>query len=103
MPQKKSLRQIEKQQQRRDREEKKEKGRVEKTIGSLDIPDLNNDELMEHFKKMKAITPTGVAVQLNIKVSVAKRLLEGLRRDKLINLVSRSHNLKVYQLLTDSN
>ena len=103
MPQKKSLRQIEKQQQRRDREEKKEKGRVEKTIGSLDIPDPNNDELMEHFKKMKAITPTGVAVQLNIKVSVAKRLLEGLRRDKLINLVSRSHNLKVYQLLTDSN
>lgn len=98
MPQKKSLKQIEKQQSRREKEEKKESGRVDKTIGSLDIPDLNSEELMEQLRRMKAITPTGLATQFNIKVSVAKRLLEGLRKDRVVELVSRSHNLKVYAL-----
>jgi ribosomal protein S25 len=98
MPQKRSLRQIEKQQRRRDREEKSEKGRVEKTIGSLDIPEMSSEELMEQLGRMKAITPTGLAVQFNLKVSTSKKLLEQLRRDRVVDLVSRSHNLKVYAL-----
>jgi ribosomal protein S25 len=101
MPQKRSLRQIEKQQRRRDREEKSEKGRVEKTIGSLDIPEMSSEELMEQLGKMKAITPTGLAVQFNLKVSTSKKLLEQLRRDRVVDLVSRSHNLKVYALAGD--
>ena len=98
MPQKRSLRQIEKQQRRRDRGEKSEKGRVEKTIGSLDIPEMSSEELMEQLGRMKAITPTGLAVQFNLKVSTSKKLLEQLRRDRVVDLVSRSHNLKVYAL-----
>ena len=98
MPQKRSLRQIEKQQRRRDREDKSEKGRVEKTIGSLDIPEMSSEELMEQLGKMKAITPTGLAVQFNLKVSTSKKLLEQLRRDRVVDLVSRSYNLKVYAL-----
>ncbi len=98
MPQKRSLRQIEKQQRRRDREQKTEKGRVEKTIGSLDIPEMSSEELMEQLGKMKAITPTGLAIQFNLKVSTAKKLLEQLRDDRVVDLVSRSHNLKVYAL-----
>lgn len=104
MPQKKSLKQIEKQQRRRDRGEKREKGvRVEKTIGSLNIPDLSSDDLMEQLGRMKAITPTGVAIQFNMKVSMAKRLLEDLRRNRVVDMVSRSHNLKVYQLRADGS
>ncbi len=98
MPQKRSLRQIERQQRRRDTQEKKESARVEKTIGSLDIPDVSREELMEQLKRMRAITPTGLATQFNIKVSVAKRLLEELRKARVIDMVSRSHNLKVYAL-----
>ncbi len=99
MPQKRSLRQIERQQRRRGGEEKQEKGgKVEKTIGSLDIPDLSSDDLMEQLRRMKAITPNGLANQFNIKVSTAKRLLEGLTKDRVIELVSKSHNLKVYAL-----
>lgn len=98
MPQKRSLRQIEKQQRRRDRGQKTEKGRVEKTIGSLDIPEMSSEELMEQLGRMKAITPTGLAIQFNLKVSTAKKLLEQLRRDRVVDLVSRSHNLKVYAL-----
>jgi len=100
MPQKRSLKQIEKQQRRKDRDEKEDKGgRVEKTIGGLDIPDMNSEELMEQLGKMKAITPTGLAVQLNVKVSTSKKLLEELRKDRIVDMVSRSHNLKVYALL----
>lgn len=98
MPQKRSLKQIEKQQRRRDREQKEEKERVEKTIGSLDIPEMSSDELMEQLERMKAITPTGLAVQFNLKVSTAKKLLKQLQNDRVVDLVSRSHNLKVYAL-----
>jgi ribosomal protein S25 len=101
MPQKRSLKQIERQQSRRDGEKQDKGGRVKKTIGSLDIPDVNSEELMDQLRRMKAITPTGVAISFNIKVSMAKRLLEELRGDRVIDLVSRSHNLKVYALTAD--
>ena len=83
---------------RQDGKKDKDKGRVEKTIGSLDIPDMTSEELMGQLQKMKAITPTSIAIQLNLKVSMAKRLLESLQKDGVINMVSRSHNLKVYAL-----
>lgn len=98
VPQKKRLKQIEKQQRLRDRQKKKEKARVEKTIGSVDIPDLSSEELMDQLRRMRAITPSGVAIQFNIKVSMAKRLLEELRRNEVVDLASRSHNLRVYSL-----
>ncbi|KON30871.1 hypothetical protein AC482_02695 [miscellaneous Crenarchaeota group-15 archaeon DG-45] len=102
MPQKRSLRQMERQQQQRGEKEggKQGKARVEKTIGSLDIPDLKSEDLLEQLGQMRAITPTAIASQFNIKVSMAKRLLEELRRNEVVDLASRSHNLKVYQLRT---
>lgn len=101
MPQKRSLRQIEKQQRRKAKGEPKVKGRVEKTIGSLDIPDMSNEELMEQLRKMKAITPTALAIQMKVKVSTAKKLLEELKEQKVLALASRSHNLKIYALVAD--
>ena len=98
MPKKQSLRQIEKR-QREKRGKKEEKGgRFVKTIGALDIPDMSSEELIEQLRKMKAITPTGLAIQMNIKVSTAKKLLEELKEQKVLALASRSHNLKVYCL-----
>jgi ribosomal protein S25 len=101
MPQKKSLKQIERQQRRKEKEEAKSGGRVEKTIGALDIPEMSSEELMEKLRRMKAITPTGLAAQLNIKVSTAKKLLEELKEQRVLSLASRSHNLKVYALAAD--
>jgi ribosomal protein S25 len=98
MPQKKSLRKMERQQETKKEAEKKG-GRVEKTIGSLDIPDMSSQELMEQLGKMKAITPPGLAIQFNIKISTAKKLLEQLKKDRVVDLASRSHNLKVYKLV----
>ena len=90
MPQKRSLRQIEKQQRRRESDKRGERERVEKTIGSLDIPDVSGEELIDQIKRMKAITPTGIAIQFNIKVSVAKKLLEELRKDRVVDMLELS-------------
>ena len=98
MPAKKSMKQIERQQRRKEKEEAKEKGKFEKTIGALDIPEMTTDELMEQLGKMKAITPTGLAIHYNLKVSTSKKLLKELMEQKVITLASRSHNLKVYTL-----
>jgi ribosomal protein S25 len=99
MPQKKSLKQIEKQQSKKESGDKG--GKVEKTIGALNIEDIDSNELMEQLRKMKAVTPTGLATHYNLKVSMAKRLLQQLEKDKVVDLVSRSHNLKVYVLTAD--
>ena len=99
MPAKRSMKQIERQQRRKEKaEETKEKGRFQKTIGSLDIPEMSSEELMEQLGKMKAITPTGLAIHYNLKVSTAKKLLNELTEQKVITLASRSHNLKIYTL-----
>ena len=95
MPKKQSMRQRERRQDGKT-EEKKKGGRIEKTIGALDIPEMTSEELMGQLNKMKAITPNGLAIQYNIKVSMAKRLLTNLENDRVVEMVSRSHNLKVY-------
>lgn len=101
MPKKKSMRQIEKQQRMTESGKRKGKPRIAKTVGAMDMPSINSDELMNSMKEMKAITPAEVAIQLNIKVSMAKRLLEELKRNRVVDIVSRSHNLKVYALSQD--
>ena len=71
----------------------------EKIIGSVEIPDLNSKEVLGAIKAMKAITPTSVAAKWNLKVSVAKRMLDMLEEKKLVKLVAQSSNLKVYEMV----
>jgi len=101
MPQKKSLKQIERQQRKKDSKDKEKGGRVTKTIGALDIEEIDSEDLMEQLQKMKAVTPTGLAIHYSLKVSMAKRLLKQLQKDKVVEMVSRSHNLKVYALTAE--
>ncbi len=74
-------------------------GPREKIIGSVDMPDINSNEVMGALKGMKAITATGVATKFNLKISVAKRMLNMLEEKGTIKMVTRSSNLKVYQML----
>jgi len=97
MPKKQNMRQREKRQDGKS-EKKAKGGRFEKTIGSLDIPDMTSEELMGQLNRMKAITSNGLAIQFNIKASMAKKLLSQLENDRVVEMVSRSHNLKVYAL-----
>jgi ribosomal protein S25 len=74
-------------------------GPREKIIGSVDMPDINSKEVLDVLKGMKAITATGVATRWNLKISVAKRMLNMLEEKGTIKMVTRSSNLKVYQML----
>ena len=73
-------------------------GPREKIIGSVDMPDINSKEVLGALKGMKAITATGVATRFNLKISVAKRMLNMLEEKGTVKLVTRSSNLKVYQM-----
>jgi small subunit ribosomal protein S25e len=101
MPGKKSLKKLEKQQATKERESKVSKERTDKIIGALEIPDTSSEEVIQALKSMKAITPTGVAGKFNLKVSVAKKMLEELREGGAIHLAAKSHNLKVYAFPRD--
>ena len=77
------------------------KGPREKIIGSVDMPDINSKEVLGALTGMKAITATGIATRFNVKISVAKRMLNMLEEKGTVKMVTRSSNLKVYQM-TDS-
>jgi ribosomal protein S25 len=100
MPGKKSLKKMEKTQ---DTEAPKEEKKKEKVVGSVDAIHANSPELMDAMKKMKAITPTGVASQFNLKVSVAKKMLAELEGKGSLKLVAHTNNLKVYALPPKNN
>ncbi len=100
MPGKKSLKKMEKTQ---DTEAPKEEKKKEKLIGSVDAIHANSPELMDAMKKMKVITPPAVASQFNLKVSVAKKMLEELNAKGTINLVAHTNNLRVYSLPPKAN
>jgi ribosomal protein S25 len=76
-------------------------GPREKIIGSVDMPDINSNEVMGTLSGMKAITAPGVATKFNLKISVAKKMLNKLEERGKIRLAARSSNLKVYEM-TDS-
>ncbi|MDP2901241.1 MAG: hypothetical protein Q8O47_09765 [Candidatus Bathyarchaeota archaeon] len=95
MPGKKSLKKMEKTQ---DAEAPKEEKKKEKIIGSVDAINANSPELLDAMKKMKAVTPPAIASQFNLKVSVAKKILEELNTKGTIKLVAHTNNLRVYTL-----
>ena len=75
-----------------------EKKPVEKIVGGIEYPDPTSKEVMEALQKMKAVTPTAIAAQFNIKVSVAKKMIAELEEKGIVHLVASSSNLKVYAL-----
>jgi len=74
-------------------------GQREKIIGSVEIPDLESKEVLGALRSMKAITATSVATRFNLKVSVAKKMLKMLEEKRKIRMVTRSRNLKVYEMV----
>jgi ribosomal protein S25 len=69
-----------------------------KVIGSVDILDINSEEVLGALQGMKAITATSIAIRFNLKISVAKKMLNMLEKKGTIMMVKRSSNLKVYSM-----
>jgi len=84
---------------RGDRKETKPSGspskRERKTAGIV-LPNPRSEKIISEIKKMKTLTPFTVASRFNVRISVAKDLLEELEHKGVIQFVSRSRNLKIY-------
>ena len=96
------IKQMEKQQVKEDETKeakKKEKAgppKERKAVGIMS-PDAKNDKIVAEIKKMNVLTPYAVATKYNIRISIAKDFLEQLEASGAVQLVSGSHNLKIYK------
>jgi len=96
-----SLKQMERMQLKKDEEEKKKKEKAgvkeKKTAGVL-IPDIKGTKMVDELKKIRVLTPYAVASRFNIRISAAKDLLEQLKDSGVVQLVSGSHDIKIYKM-----
>ncbi len=101
---KKSMAQMEKTQVQTDKKDegapsKKAKGKTvaEKRPRGLQSPDFNDPKFLGEVQKMSAITPFSLASQFNLRLSVAKDVLEELERRRLVTLVGGNARIRIYQ------
>jgi len=101
-----NLKQMERMQDKKDEEDKakgkdkkKEKSGAPKEKKPLSIvaPDVKNEKLIAEVKKMHVLTPFSVASRFGIRMSAAKEYLRQLEANGKIQLVSGSHNIKIYK------
>ena len=96
-----NLKQMERMQDKKDEQDKKKKGEKgggpkEKKASAVVPPDAKNDKIIAELKKMRVLTPFAVATRYNLRMSAAKDFLEELQQNGTIQLVSGSHNIKIY-------
>jgi small subunit ribosomal protein S25e len=98
------LKQMERQQVKEDDEkakkEKKEKSgppKEKRTIIGVVPPDAKNEKNVAEIRKMNVLTPYGVATKFGVRISAAKDFLDQLEKNGSIQLVSGSHNIKIYK------
>jgi small subunit ribosomal protein S25e len=98
---KQTLKQAERSQARRDEEEKKKEKEPaaprERKAPGIVPPDPGNEKIAGELKKMHVLTPYAVASRFNIRISAAKDFLGQLEENGKIQLVSGSHNIKIYK------
>jgi small subunit ribosomal protein S25e len=101
-----TLKQVERMQVKKDEEDKdkkkKEKGTApsrERKSSGIVPPDAKNEKIVGELKKMPVLTPYAVATRFNIRISTAKDFLDQLEENGTIELVSGSHNIKIYKAM----
>jgi small subunit ribosomal protein S25e len=96
-----NLKQMERMQDKKDEQDKKKKDKAgapkEKRASAVVPPDAKNDKIIAEIKKMHVLTPFAVATRYNIRISAAKDFLRELNQNGTIQLVSGSHNIKIYK------
>ena len=98
------LKQMERQQVKEDdekgKDKKKEKAgppKEKRTIIGVVAPDAKNEKNVAEITKMNVLTPYAIATKFGIRISAAKDYLEQLEKNGTIQLVSGSHNIKIYK------
>jgi ribosomal protein S25 len=100
---KKSMAQMEKQQDQTDKKPepaKKTKGKTvaEKKTAGIAMPNFDNEKIMGELSKMGALTPYSIASQYNVRLSVARDILEELERRRLVTSVGGNTRIKLFKL-----
>ena len=93
-----SLKQMEKSQEKKEHKEKGSgKSPSEKKVIGKVTPDSRSKEVVNQLKKMRVLTPYSVATRFDLRLSVARDLLEELEKQGAVEFVSGSKNLKIYK------
>ena len=102
---KKSLAQMEKQQDQQDAAKKPEpakkaKGKTvsEKKTAGIGLPNFDDAKFSGELGKMGALTPYTIATQFNVRLSIARDILEELERRRLVKSVGGNTRIKIYKL-----
>jgi ribosomal protein S25 len=100
---KKSLAQMEKQQVQQDKKPepvKKTKAKTvaEKKTAGIGVPNLDNEKILGELSKIGALTPYSIATQFNVRLSVARDILEELERRRLVTSVGGNTRIKIFKL-----
>jgi ribosomal protein S25 len=100
---KKNLAQMEKQQVQQDKKDepaKKTKGKAvaEKKAAGIGVPNFDNEKILGELSKIGALTPYSIATQFNVRLSVARDILEELERRRVITSVGGNTRIKIFKL-----
>jgi small subunit ribosomal protein S25e len=69
----------------------------EKKAPSIILPDLKSEKVIGEVKKMKAVTPYAIASRFNLRLSVARDMLDELTQRGILEYVSGSKSIKIYK------
>ena len=69
----------------------------EKKVAGITPPDLKSEKVLNELKKMKVLTPYMVASRFELRLSVARDVLEELQQKGVVQFVSGSRNIKIYK------
>lgn len=75
---------------------KKTKVKVEKIIRDFRVTSDLLEKIRQEVPKKRAITPSTISLEYNIKVGVAKEILRTLNDEGLIRLVSKGRGVEIY-------
>lgn len=74
-------------------------GAGEKKVAGIVPPNPKSEKTLSEIKKLKVLTPYSVASRFDLRLSVARSLLEELEQRGVIQYVSGSRNIKIYKPL----
>ena len=98
-----TIKQMERTQDKKDEAAEKKKGgksagvAAERKAPGIMVPDLRSDKVISEIKKMKAVTPFAVASRFNLRLSVAKDMLDELAQRGVLEFISSGKSLKIYK------
>ena len=95
-----TLKQMERTQVKKDEQKgrKSSGGSAAEKKPGIVLPDPKSEKIIGELKKIKALTPYAVASRFDLRLSLARDLLEELERRGVIEYVSGSRNIKIYKL-----